>query len=145
MNIQRFVSIILLFLICDVTAAQSGYTPAKVVYDISTADAGELNRLLDRASLLQRMYGNDPFDASIILVVHESAVPLFARTEDEPVQLMQRASSLTVAEIIQFRLCGASARLQGFSEEDFHDFVTVVPMADAEIVKLQRDGYAYLR
>ncbi len=145
MNIQRLVSILLLFLVCDVAAAQSGYTPSKVVYDVSTADAGELNRLLDRASLLQIMYGNDPFDASIVLVVHEGAIPLFARADDKSGQLMQRAQSLTAAEIIQFRLCRASARLQGFTESDFHGFVTVVPMADAEIVQLQRDGYAYLR
>ena len=30
--------------------------------------------------------------------------------------------------------------------EDIHGFVKLVPMADAEIVRLQReDGYAYMR
>ncbi|MCP4299071.1 MAG: hypothetical protein GY783_00675 [Gammaproteobacteria bacterium] len=145
MSIQRLVSILLLFLVCGVAAAESGYTPSKVVYDVSTADAGELNSLLDRASLLQIMYGNDPFDTSIVLVVHEGAIPLFAGADDDSGQLMQRAQSLTAAEIIQFRLCRVSARLQGFTERDFPGFVTVVPMADAEIVQLQREGYAYLR
>ena len=118
--------------------------PSKVVYDVSNADPDELNRLLDRASLLQIMYGNDPFDASIVLVVHEGAIPLFVKTNDKHGQLMQRAVSLTAGEIIEFRLCGASARMQGFGESNFHEFVTMVPMADAEIVQLQQDGYAYL-
>jgi len=119
--------------------------PSKVVYDVTTADPDELNRLLDRVSLLQIMYGNDPFDASIVMVAHEGAISLFARSDDKNAQLMQRAQSLTVGEIIEFRLCGASARIQGFEGSDFHGFVTMVPMADAEIVQLQQNGYAYLR
>jgi len=134
-----------LFFVCGIAAADSDYQPSKVVYDVSTADTDELNRLLDRAGLLQIMYGNDPFDASIILVIHEGAIPLFARTDTKHNQLMQLAQSLTAGEIIQFRLCAASARMQGYSDGDFDDFITVVPMADAEIVQLQRDGYAYLR
>jgi intracellular sulfur oxidation DsrE/DsrF family protein len=146
MNIRRTISILLfLSLVCGVTAARSEYLPSKAVYDVSTASPEELNRLLDRVSLLQIMYGNDPFDASIVLVVHEGAIPLFARADHKLAQLMQRAASLTAAEIIEFRLCGASARLQGFGDKDFHGFVTLIPMADAEIVQLQQDGYAYLR
>lgn len=144
MNTRQIVSaLLLLSFIFAVAPARSEYQPSRVVYDVSTPDAEELNRLLDRAALLQVMYDNDPFEASIVLVVHEGAVPLFARGEHE--RLMQRAASLAVAEIIRFRLCRASARIQGYDSSDFHEFVTVVPMADAEIVQLQQEGYAYLR
>ena len=146
MHTQRLILIFLfLTLCCGITTARSEYLPSKVVYDVSTGDPDALSRLLDRVSLLQIMYGNDPFDASIVLVAHEGAIPLFAKTRNKYAQLMQRAESLIAGEVIEFRLCGTSARLQGFGENDFHGFITLVPMADAEIVRLQQDGYAYLR
>lgn len=146
MNTQRLVSILLfLSIFCAVSMARSEYAPAKVVYEVSAGDPGELNSLLDRVGLLQIMYGNDPFDSSIVVVIHEATIPLFARGKNGHDQLMKRAQSLAAGEIIEFRLCGASARIQGFSENDFHGFVTIVPMADAEIVQLQHAGYAYLR
>jgi intracellular sulfur oxidation DsrE/DsrF family protein len=58
---------------------------------------------------------------------------------------MRRAESLTLGEITEFRLCSASARLQGFDAGDFPAFVKLVPMADAELVRLQGEGYAYLK
>lgn len=123
----------------------ASYAPGKVVYDFSRPSAQALAHLLDRASLLQRMYGHDPFDASIVIVVHEGAIPLFAsKGGGAHRELMRRAESLAMGEIIEFRLCGISARMQGFGSGDFHGFVSVVPMADAEIVRLQRAGYAYL-
>ena len=67
-----------------------------------------------------------------------------ARAPESP-GLMDRVHSLTLAEVIDFRLCRASARIQGYEDDDFPGFVTMVPMADAEIVRLQQEGYAYLR
>jgi intracellular sulfur oxidation DsrE/DsrF family protein len=55
------------------------------------------------------------------------------------------AASLIASEVIQFRMCGASAKIQGYTAKDIHGFVTLVPMADAEIVRLQADGYAYMQ
>lgn len=127
-------------------AAGPAYAPGKVVYDLSDAAPEMLGHMLDRASLLQNIYGNDPFEASIIFVIHEGAIPLFAaKAPNTGSDLMRRAASLALGEIIEFRLCRASARMQGFSGDDFPDFVTMVPMADAEIVQLQQEGYAYLR
>jgi intracellular sulfur oxidation DsrE/DsrF family protein len=34
--------------------------------------------------------------------------------------------------------------MQGYGRGDFEGFIELVPMADAEIVRLQSDGYAYL-
>lgn len=147
MRVQLFLSL-LVFSVSLLPAKaddQQSYAPAKVVYDLSSPDAAELNHILDRASLLQKVYDNDTFDASIIIVVHEGAIPLFAKANKKHRELMQRANSLSLGEIIQFRLCQASARMQGYNEKDFYNFVSMVPMADAEIVQLQNRGYAYLR
>jgi hypothetical protein len=43
-------------------------------------------------------------------------------------------------------MCILAARAHGYAPEDIHGFVRMVPMADAEIVQLQREqGYAYMR
>lgn len=122
------------------------YSPSKVIYDFSDPDPVALDHMLDRAGLLQRLYQNDIFEASIVFVVHEGAIPLFAKNPKKTYpELMDRARSLARGEIIQFRLCKASAKMQGFKENQIQNFVVQVPMADAEIVKLQQQGYAYLR
>ena len=59
---------------------------------------------------------------------------------------MERARSLTVGDIVQFRMCRVAAAGHGLEPDDIHGFVKVVPMADAEIVRLQQEeGYAYMR
>lgn len=122
------------------------YAPGKVVYDVSSPDAVEVQRILDRASLLQDLYGSDPLEASIVMVLHEGAIPLFATGDREAhAALQDRARGLALGEIIRFRVCRASARMQGLGEGDFPAFAAMVPMADAEIVRLQGAGYAYLR
>jgi intracellular sulfur oxidation DsrE/DsrF family protein len=125
--------------------AEKVYSPAKAVYDVSTADATEFGHILDRISLLERLYDNNSFEASIIMVIHEGAIPLFVKTNQPHAELMQRAEGLTLGDTIKFRICAASAKMQGFSNKDFPTFTTLVPMADAEIIQLQNQGYAYLR
>ena len=132
--------------ISAIAAEDDTYTPAKVVYDVSDPDASALSHILDRTSLLQNIYGSDPFAASIVIVIHEGAIPLFTESQQSKhTDLMRRANSLAMGEIIQFRICSASAKMQGFTKKDFPEFTTMVPMADAEIIKLQHEGYAYLR
>ena len=59
--------------------------------------------------------------------------------------LILSRASLSLAEVITFRVCAASATMQGYRKQDFADFLTLVLMADAEIIHLQREGFAYLR
>jgi intracellular sulfur oxidation DsrE/DsrF family protein len=144
-HILSYMLILIIPLAAMTVSAQQSYSPAKVVYDISSPDAESLSHMLDRTSLLQKLYQNDSFNASIIFIIHEGAIPLFVKDNAMYEELMQRANSLTLGEIIQFKICRASAKMQGYKDNDFHDFAVVVPMADAEIIKLQHNGYAYMR
>lgn len=123
------------------------YAPQKVLYDLTAGSEKKINNVLDRASLLNKLYDNDPFDASIVIIIHGPAIPFFANNQYEKYKaLMQRAKDLELATRIEYRMCQASAKMQGFSPADIHGFVTMVPMADAEIIKLQNEeGYAYMR
>ncbi|WP_455200990.1 DsrE family protein [Kaarinaea lacus] len=147
--IVRFaLAVLLLLAFASIGSAEDnvGYKPARVVYDVSSPDPEALAHILDRASMLQNVYQNDSFEASIIFVIHEGAIPLFGnKDKNQHSKLMRRARSLSMGDIIQFRVCKASARMQGYEKEDIQEFASMVPMADAEIVMLQQKGYAYLR
>lgn len=123
------------------------YQPHKVVYDISVRSVAALESALDRASYLSQLYNADPFAASIVLVLHGDEINFFAiKNQDKYRDLMQRAQSLTVGGIIQFHMCKLAARAHGYEPEDIHGFVDMVPMADAEIIRLQaEEGYAYMQ
>lgn len=123
------------------------YEPQKVVYDVSVSDQETFSRVLDRASYLNNLYEADPFRASIVLVLHGGEIPFFAiANQPRYKDLMVRAQSLTVGGVISFRMCKVAARGHGLQPKDIHGFVEIVPMADAEIVRLQQEeGYAYMQ
>ncbi|MFN2349312.1 MAG: DsrE family protein [Thioalkalivibrio sp.] len=123
----------------------SNYSEQKVVYDLFRGGE-EVDSILDRASFLSILNDADPFDHKIVVVIHGDAIPYFAIDHyAEHTEVMNRAQSLSVGDVVEFRLCGAAARLRGFKTSDFHGFVHVVPMADAEIIKLQQAGFAYMQ
>lgn len=123
------------------------YTPQKAVYDVAVPNKAALESVLDRVSYLNNLYQADPFDSAIVVVLHGDEIPLFAvKNHRQNRELMARAQSLTQAGPIEFRMCTVAARSRGYQPGDIHGFVRMVPMADAELVRLQREeGYAYMR
>ena len=120
---------------------------AKAVYDVAVSNTEELEGVIDRVSFLSNLYQANPFDSAIAVVLHGDEIPMFAtRNLRKYCELMERAHCLTQAGPIKFHMCVVAARSRGYKSKDIHDFVKMVPMADAEIVKLQREnGYAYMR
>lgn len=129
------------------TEIQQTYRGQKVVFDTTSGSLAGLTSVLDRASLISVLNGADPLDNKIVIVLHGGAIPFFAiKNYARHKDLMHRAQSLSVGDVVEFRMCKAAAQLQGFKPEDIHGFVRMVPMADAEIVRLQQEeGFAYMR
>lgn len=123
------------------------YSKQKVVFDTTYGSLEQLTSILDRASYLSQLNGADPFDTKIVIMIHGEAIPFFAGKNFAKYRdLMVRAQSLSLGNVVEFRMCKASARLQGFKPADIHGFIKMVPMADAEIVRLQQEeGFAYMR
>lgn len=123
------------------------YQPQKVVYDVAVSSRKQFEQVLDRASYLSKVYNADPFAASIVLVLHGDEIPFFGiKNYLKYKDLMHRARSLTVGNVIEIRMCRIAARGHGYDPEDIHGFVQMVPMADAEIIRLQREeDYAYMQ
>ena len=121
------------------------YQPDKVVYDVVVDAPERFHRLLDRVSYLNDLYA-DPFVASIVLVLHGPEVAFFANKDTAKYQaLVERAQSLAYSEIVKFRMCAVAAKARGLEAKDLPDFIQLVPMGDAEVVRLQRDGYVFMR
>jgi intracellular sulfur oxidation DsrE/DsrF family protein len=126
--------------------SESGYEPQKVVYDVAVDSPERLERLLDRVSFLSNLYASNPFDAAIVLVLHGPEVQFFSvKNLPKHKALMERAQSLTVGGMISIRMCQVAAKSRGLEPKDIHGFVKLVPMGDAEIVRLQREGHAYMQ
>ena len=122
------------------------YRKQQVVYDVAVSSVAALTSVLDRASHVSLLNGADPFDNKIVIVLHGNEIPFFASKNFAKYKdLMVRAQSLSVGGIIEFRMCRLAAQGQGFKASDIHGFVTMVPMADAEIIDMQSKGYAYMR
>lgn len=124
------------------------YKEQRVVFDVVDDDIKVLQNVLDRVSLLNNYNAGNPFVSSIVVVLHGQAIPVFAaKNYAQHKDLMTRAQSLSLSEIVHFKMCKAAAQHYfGMQPADFHGFIEMVPMADAEIVRLQQDeGHAYLR
>ncbi|TCK17719.1 hypothetical protein DFR30_0961 [Thiogranum longum] len=123
------------------------YEPMKVVYDVTTGDVDELLHVLDRVSYLSNTTGADPFEQSIVIVLHGLSPRFFAINNYEKYKDLQtRAQSLTVGDVIQIKMCKLAAEGQGLKPKDIQGFVELVPMGDAEIVRLQfSEGHAYMQ
>lgn len=122
------------------------YSKQKVVYDVAVKTVEQLENALDRASYLSILNDADPFDSKIVIVLHGDEIGFFAiRNYEKHKALMVRAQSLTVGGIIDIRMCRVAAKRRGFEPRDIHGFITMVPMADAEIVDLQKQGFAYMQ
>lgn len=122
------------------------YKKQKVVYDLTADTIESLSNIFSRVGYLSKLNGDDPFDSKIVVVIHGDAIPFFSIANTNKYRkLMELAYSQTLNETVEFRMCQASARLRGLASTDIHGFVTMVPMADAEIVRLQEAGYVYMR
>lgn len=123
------------------------YKPHKLLYDVTTSDPKKLINILDRVSYLFKLYESDMFESSIVIIIHGNAIPFFAIDQfTRYKQTMKRAYNLTVSTTIEFRMCKAAAAAMHYQAKDIHGFVKMIPMADAEIVRLQQEeGYAYMR
>ncbi len=129
------------------TVTATRYKPQKVVYDVNVGTVEKLVSVLDRASYLSKITGADPFEQSIVLVLHGPEIHFFAiKNHSRYKALMQRAQSLVESETLKIKMCKIAAEGKGYKPGDIHGFVEMVPMGDAEIIRLQyEENHAYMQ
>ena len=129
------------------TLTPTTYKPQKVVYDVNVNSTKDLESVLNRASYISIISGADPFEQSIVLVLHGPEINFFGiKSFAKHKELMKRAQSLVESEVLKIKMCKIAAEGRGFKPQDIHGFVEMVPMGDAEIVRLQNEeNHAYMQ
>ncbi len=80
--------------------------------------------------------------ANLLSILHYK----FNRKVPLPRILMKRAQSLVESETLKIKMCKIAAEGQGYQPKDIHGFVEMVPMGDAEIIRLQfEEKHAYMQ
>lgn len=54
-------------------------------------------------------------------------------------ELIHRAQSLVEGETLKIRMCKLAAEGHGYKPNQIHSFIKIVPMGDAEIIRLQNE------
>jgi len=79
-----------------------------------------------------------------VIVLHGGSTPSLDIKNNKYNWLMIFAQSLSVGDVIEFRMCKATVHMQELAPKDIHGFVKMVSMVDAEIARLQQEeGLAY--
>jgi intracellular sulfur oxidation DsrE/DsrF family protein len=79
--------------------------------------------------------------------LHGPEINFFARKNYQQYkELVHRAQSLVAGETLKIKMCKLAAEGQGYKPNDIHGFIKIVPMGDAEIIRLQNEeNHAYMQ
>lgn len=78
---------------------------------------------------------------TVVLLANGGAAPFLARKDNPRAETMQ----VLAEKGVSFRVCANALKKAGLTREDLLEYVTVVPAGVVEIVRLQREGYAYIK
>jgi intracellular sulfur oxidation DsrE/DsrF family protein len=123
-------------------AAEPPYPPQKVVYHFNTnspqVNGAGLKNIQNHINALGKE------NLTVVALVHSAAWEMVAKERAVPLQV-ERMKAL-IAQGVVFKMCQNT--LNEFKldlQKDLAIPMTVVPAGVAELVKLQQEGYAYIK
>lgn len=119
----------------------------KVAFDFNFDDPGGIERALIPVSFILKTiqeYGPVSFEPDIVVVSHGSEVVAWAKQNyGEYRSIVDRAARL--ADLgVKFEVCVVAAEALGFTPEDFHGFVDVVPLGTYALAYHENNGFAVI-
>lgn len=113
-------------------------TNYNVVFHVDTADNAlgvALRNVLNYSEALP----GEPY--TMALVANSKAVALFRKEHGEFGQALEKAH----AKGLSVRICNNALNELGINPGELYDLCTVVPAGIVEIVRLQSEGFAYIK
>lgn len=110
-----------------------------VVFDVNYEDPQKLNILYNFIKNTQR-----ETKGNVVVVTHGPELRAFAKENYEKYQGVIDKMAELASVGVQFKMCNNAMRAAGFSTEDMHGFVTVVPAGFPELAYWQSKGYQYI-
>lgn len=112
-------------------------TPAiDTVWDVNYAEPEQLSALYSFVLHTRRH-----MDGDTVIVTHGPELRAFAIENYVKYQGIVDQMAELAEQGVQFRMCNQALRAAGFKPEDMHGFITVVPVAFAELALWQSRGY----
>lgn len=110
-----------------------------LVLHIDSKDAAILQLLLRNAANYLGALPNESFE--LVIVANGPAVLQFLKAEGS----LEEKSAELATKGVKFRLCANALKDNGIKREELWPFCGVVPAGLVEIVRLQKEGYAYIK
>lgn len=117
----------------------------KVVWDFNFVDPKAVGGAFNNVAALMRAttaFGPSEIEPlKVVIVTHGPELVVFAKKNYAKYkEIVDRAASLST-QGVKFEACRNAAAAQGFSPEDFHGFVNVVPAGPYALAYWQTKGY----
>ena len=118
----------------------------KAVWDFNFVDPNSVGVVFNNIHALLKAtadFGPHELDpVSVVVVTHGPELVIFAKKNYAKYKdIVDRAASLA-QQGVRFEACRNAAAAQGFSPEDLHGFVTVVPAGPYALAYYQAKGYS---
>ncbi len=110
-----------------------------VVFDVNYDDPQKLNTLYNFIKNTKSVT-----KGKVVVVTHGPELRAFAKENYEKYQGAIDKMAELAKDGVQFKMCNNAMKAAGFSAEDMHGFITVVPAGFPEIAYWQGRGYKYI-
>jgi len=110
-----------------------------VVFDVNYEDPQKLNILYNFIKNTQKIT-----QGKVVVVTHGPELRAFAKENYPKYQGITDKMAELAKDGVEFKMCNNAMKAAGFSAEDMHGFVTVVPAGFPEIAYYQGKGYKYI-
>ena len=119
---------------------RSSLPQSRVYLQISPDGRDDLEALFQ--ALEDSLAAGEPQTEPVVIVLHgPEALPFIRRNYPANRSIVDRAAKLKAFDRIDLRMCETWMHMNGFAEDDLLPFVDTVPLAPAEVERLERDGY----
>jgi uncharacterized protein len=119
-------------------AAEAPAAKEKLVMQVSDADTGKWNLALSNAKNVQQAYGADKIDIEI--VTYGPGIGML-KSDSVIAKRIEEAKQTGIAIVA----CQNTMKAMQLTKDDMLPNTSYVPSGAVEIIKKQREGYAYIR
>ncbi len=110
-----------------------------VVFDVNYADPNQLNTLYNFIKNTNKITRG-----KVVVVTHGPELRAFAKENYEKYQGAVDKMAELSKEGVEFKMCNNAMKAAGFSADDMHGFVTIVPAGFPELAYYMSKGYQYI-
>lgn len=110
-----------------------------VVFDVNYADPNQLNTLYNFVNNTRKITRG-----KVVVVTHGPELRAFAKENYEKYQGVVDKMAELAKDGVEFKMCNNAMKAAGFSADDMHGFITVVPAGFPELAYYMSKGYQYI-